>query len=151
MTDDVWKMQYEKMLTFWADEGTRFWTRFQVFLAVNSGLLGVFPIVLNLVENISKLNSLSIVGLGAISVIGIVVSVTWFFLTISGKGIQDHWKKKIIELEAVYKNEIKINFDFDRERSWWQFKMSDLAKPIPLAFIVIWIIILSIGGYEVSV
>jgi hypothetical protein len=143
MTDEVWKIQYEKMLTFWADEGTRFWTRFQVFLAVNTGLLGIFSIVLNFQSGeIMNLVQRMPHGVVIISIMGIVVSVTWCLLVYSGAGIQKHWKEKINEMEEAHATDIPTKIDFDRGT---KLHMSKLAMPIPIAFSVIWIIVLCYG------
>lgn len=139
MTDDIWKRQYDAMLRFWADEGTRFWTRFQVFLAVNSGLLGLFPIILNLLSSESyEISSFSIQVLSLISIMGIIVATTWFLFTYSGKGIQKHWKGQIDELEKLHPNEFSFNMNFDRKMGRWDFHMTDLAILIPLFFIIVW-------------
>jgi len=147
MDEELWKIQYEKILDISSDEASRFWTRFQVFLAVNGGLLAVFPIVLGLysvtLEELTQFTKSMLIG---ISVAGIIESILWFTITLSGRETQIHLRKKIQDLEKM---NLKLEFhliDSKEERKKpWIYSITVLALFLPLLFIGVWIFILLLG------
>ena len=148
MTDPtIWKVQYENLLRLWSDETTRFWTRFQVFLAVNGGLLAVFPIVLNLYSGtLSELTDFTKWMLTAISIVGILESLLWLLITMSGKEVQRFYRKQVRKLE-----EKKGDLDFfivvtDKERGKPRiYSITVLSIFLPILFVGVWAFILYLG------
>ena len=100
--DDIWKIQYENLINLWSNETDRFWTRFEVFLAVNGGLLAVFPVIFNLQPDSSVITEFTKNLLKVISIAGIFQSVLWFLITNSGKEAHEHWRNRVSNFETKY-------------------------------------------------
>ena len=147
MDDEIWKIQYENVIKLFSDEATRFWTRFQIFLAVNGALLAVFPIVLGLYSGTSQeLTEFTKSMLIGISFAGIIESVLWLAITWSGKETQNFYRKKILELEEM--ND-KVNFSVqdtkqDRNKHWIR-SILVLSLGLPILFVGVWVSIFLLG------
>lgn len=145
---EVWKMQYENLLKLWSDETNRFWTRFQVFLAVNGGLLAVFPIVLNLYSGspyeLTDFTKLMLIGM---SVVGILETLLWFLITMSGREVQKFYRKQVRTLEERHKDDLDFFIVVsDQERNKPKiYSITILSAFLPILFIGIWSLILYLG------
>jgi len=147
MDDEIWKIQYENMIKLLSDEATRFWTRFQIFLAVNGALLAVFPIVLGLysdtLQNLSEFTKSMLI---VISLAGITESILWLAITFSGRETHNYYRNKIIELEDM--ND-KVNFSVqdtkeDRKKHWIR-SIIVISLGLPILFVLVWVSILLLG------
>jgi len=144
---DIWKIQYENLIRLLSDEANRFWTRFQVFLAVNGGLLAVFPIVLGLYSNaLQELTEFTKLMLVGIAIAGIIESILWFTITLSGRETQNHYRDKIIELENMNEKTNFSIFDSKEERKKPTiYSINVLSLGLPILFVGVWLFILLLG------
>ena len=147
MDDEIWKIQYESLMKLLSDESNRFWTRFQVFLAVNGGLLAVFPIVLGLYSGtLQELTDFTKSMLIGISIAGIIESFLWLIITFSGRETQNYYKDKIQDLEKMNKDLDFFIIDSKKERKkHWIYSITVLSLFLPGLFVGIWIFILVLG------
>ncbi len=102
MDKEILKIQYQSLINLWSNETDRFWTRFQVFLAVNGGLLAVFPVIINLQPDASITTEFTQNLLKVISIAGILQSGLWFQITRSGKEVHEHWRNMVSKFETKY-------------------------------------------------
>ncbi|GEM_PF-5398367 len=144
---EIWKVQYENLLRLWSDETNRFWTRFQVFLAVNGGLLAVFPIILNLYSGtLQELTDFSKWMLIGISIAGIIESSLWFLITMSGKEVQRFYRKQVKKLEGQIKDlDFFIVVPDDERKKPRIYSITVLSVFLTLVFIAVWLFILILG------
>jgi len=144
---EIWKVQYENLIRLWSDETSRFWTRFQVFLVVNGGLLAVFPIVLGLYSStLQELTDFTKWMLIGITIAGIIESSLWFVITLSGREVQQFYRKQVRKLEKKNK---KLDFFIvvsEKERNKpWYYSITGLSIFLPALFVAVWIFILFLG------
>lgn len=147
MDDEIWKIQYESLMRILSDESSRFWTRFQVFLVVNGGLLAVFPIVLGLysgtLEELTEFTKKMLIG---ITIAGIIESILWFIITLSGRETQIHYRDKIIKLENMNdKVDFSIHDSKEARNKHWLYSITVLSLFLPALFVGVWIFLLILG------
>jgi len=147
MDDEIWKIQYESLIKLLSDESNRFWTRFQVFLAVNGALLAVFPIVLGLYsDTLKELTEFTKSLLIGISIAGLIESFLWFLITLSGRETQIHYRNKIQDLEKLNKKvDFSIHDSKEDRKKHWLYSINVLSLFLPLLFIAVWLFILGLG------
>ena len=105
-----WRVQYRLLLTALYQESNRFWTRFQVGLAVNGGLLAFFYALLHFGQccEVELKYSLDMWILIIISGLGIFLSGIWYELTRNGFDWQGYWINKGKKLEAAHKEDLGV-------------------------------------------
>lgn len=147
--EEFWKVQYELLLTALYQESNRFWTRFQVSLAVNTGLIATFFAVLNIKVEPETLSiySLQPWSLFIISVLGVVLSSIWLALTYNGFHWQDYWYCKGKELENAHP-EIKTTIFKGLVLHERAYPIGKVSYGIPITFIIAWLCLLGLTGYN---
>ena len=149
MTDtEVWKIQYENLIKLWSDETNRFWTRFQVFLAVNGGILAVFPIVLNLYsDSLLALTDFTKQLLLGITVVGVLESILWLLITLSGREVHTHWREMVEKLERKHKKDLDFVIVLSKEErnKPTYYSITFLSLFLPIIFIGIWLFVMILG------
>lgn len=148
MDKEIWKIQYEQLIRLWSNETDRFWTRFQIFLAVNGGLLAVFPIVLNLYSgSVLELTNFTKQLLVIISIVGVLESTLWLLITLSGREVHIHWRKMVEKLEQKHKDDLDFVLVLPKkERNKPRiYSVTTLSAFLPILFIVTWAVILYLG------
>jgi len=143
---DIWKIQYENFIRLMSDEANRFWTRFQVFLAVNGGLLAVFPIVLGLYSGaLEELTEFTKPMLIVISIIGILESLLWVTITLSGRETQNFYRDQVGKLEDKKELDIRIAPSKEERNKPTFYSITILSLGLPILFVVLWALIFSLG------
>nr|MDO8098989.1 hypothetical protein [Candidatus Njordarchaeota archaeon] len=127
------------------------WTRYEIHLALSSGLITIWIYFVGL-----PASWLSHIGLVAIAFIGLFVAGTWFFMVNRGNGINDYWQWHLRRIE----NELKIAklFDEKLENEFWlgskkqekqpwrsRRRMRNLSQIVTFIFILLWIASLVLG------
>lgn len=146
MDDEIWKIQYENLIKLMSDEASRFWTRFQVFLAVNGGLLAIFPIVLGLYSStLQELIGFTKPLLIGISIAGIIESALWFAITLSGRETQNFYRDGVGKLEDQKKLDFRIVISKDERDKPTIYSITVLSLGLPILFFGVWIFIFLLG------
>ena len=136
--DSFWRKQYELLITLQYQEANRFWTRFQISLAINSALLIAFSALISEdPKNVLLINILALI----ISIIGVVFSVIWNSLSKAGQLWQDYWINKGIELENIYNNELRVKIFSEIPSYEDKAPVRKLRSRIPIIFIITWSIL----------
>lgn len=138
---DFWQKQYELLSNWQIAESDRFWTRFEISLALNGGLLVAFTAILDLGPDKASRIFTGLVRPLIISLVGIALSIIWYKLTDAGRKWQDYWVSHGIKIEEAHSDEIEVKIfsgigPYEPKapvRKWRRF--------IPLIFICTWIIL----------
>ena len=102
--NDFWVKQYGHVINLWNSEGSRFWTRFNVFLALNGGLLVAFFHFYTLrIENSVNFDDISNL-FTVVAVVGIILSGFWWYILWHGRKWQTHWREVGIFIEFNHWN-----------------------------------------------
>ena len=142
MDDEIWKIQYVNLIRLMSDEASRFWTRFQVFLAVNGGLLAVFPIVLGLYSGaLEELTEFTKSMLIVISIVGIIESLLWFTITLSGRETQKFYRDQVGKLEDKKKLDFRIVVSEEERKKPTIYSITMLSLGLPILFVGVWALI----------
>jgi len=141
-----WRVQYRLLLTALYQESNRFWTRFQVGLAVNGGLLAFFYALLHFGQccEVELKYSLDMWILIIISGLGIFLSGIWYELTRNGFDWQGYWINKGKKLEAAHKEDLGVEIFRGLYSYEGLFPVGKLAKRIPILFLVAWALFLAL-------
>jgi len=146
MDDEIWKIQYVNLIKLMSDEASRFWSRFQVFLAVNGGLLAVFPIVLGLysgaLEELTEFTKPMLIG---ISIVGIIESFLWFIITLSGRETQNFYRDQVGKLEDKKKLDFRIVVSKEERKKPPIYSITILSLGLPILFVGVWALIFYLG------
>jgi predicted nucleic acid-binding Zn ribbon protein len=145
--------EYKVCAELFMNENRVRWTRYEIHLALSSGLITVWMYFVGLRSSL-----LSHFGLVAIALIGISVAGTWFFMVNRGYGINDYWQWHLRRIE----NDLKVTrlFDEGLENEFWfgsekqekqpwrnRRRMRNLSQIVPFVFMLVWIVLLVLGGF----
>jgi amino acid permease len=93
--EEVARIGYEAALGLWTYQGTLNWNRFNVMLVANSIILAVVGISFTSQHPLPVFTIL-------LPILGLVLCVAWFFLTVRGYDFQTYWALSARELEERY-------------------------------------------------
>jgi hypothetical protein len=139
--ESFWRKQYELLSNWQIAESDRFWTRFEISLALNGGLLVAFAAIIDLGPDKTSRIFTNLVGPLVISLVGIALSVIWHKLTDAGRKWQDYWVSKGIEIEKRHSDEIEIKIFSDIGPFEPKAPVRRYRRMIPLIFICTWLIL----------
>jgi hypothetical protein len=141
LSNHFWQTQYELLSNWQIGEADRFWTRFQISLALNGGLLVAYSAIFGMKSEDAMTSFARLLGPLAISAVGIVLSVIWHLLTNAGVKWQDYWVMKGIEIEKAHPDEIKVRIFADIPGYENIGRVRKYRAAIPILFIVTWILL----------
>jgi len=145
LTDDnFWKTQYDQAWKTLNEESTRFWTRFNVSLIINAGLIIGFSTMLGFLKD-SEI--LGIIGTVSISAMGIFFSKLWWRITTIAIQWNRHYASIIKDIEKAKKIEFKI---LPPEKTI-NGSITETSLWYPKAFLIFWIILtIAFVIYQIS-
>jgi len=122
---DEWQKQYELAVSKLIAENTLYWSRFNISLIINSGLVVAFSTLLGLLKDSGLFGTFSIFVIFAL---GIFFSILWLKITKIGREWTHHYGgviKKIEEDHIEEKYRIMAGKIFDEENKEWKNKISE--------------------------
>jgi len=139
--DLIWLKNYEIAIDLVRMEGDRIWTRWNLFLILETALFGAFLLLFPIEELPLPKNFASII----ISILGIISGYLWYILTVAGEAYQLFFVKKAAEIEASHPelNRIMLEIEGIEKR----FPVMKYAKIIPCVFIFVWVFLTLFGFY----
>lgn len=139
------RKQYEQAWDVLNQESTRFWTRFNISLIINTGLIVGFSTMLGFSDTSQLVGTL---GVFAISVMGLFFSVMWIRITNLSREWQNHYadKVKAIEDELVKNNLIKNEHRITAEKGKISGSVTKTAIKYPKVFFIFWFVLTQIFG-----
>jgi len=135
--ETIWLENYKLLIEFVMNESKLYWDRYNVFLALNSGLL--VALVFLAPRPIFPL-------LEAISIFGISLGIIWFLIVARASAYIRYWIKKAREIEedklqqlSIFKEEEKF-----RNRIKWYEKAGIIrtALVVPILTSTLWFLIM---------
>jgi hypothetical protein len=141
LSNKFWQTQYELLSTWHVAEADRFWTRFQISLALNGGLLVAYSGIFGIKPGDSLTTFETFLGPLAISSVGIGLSIIWHLLTRAGARWQDYWRMKGEEIENAHPEEIKVRIFADIPKYEGVGQVRRYRTAIPILFIITWILL----------
>jgi len=148
-SEPFWRIQYRLLHDALHQEANRFWTRFQMSLLINGGLLVAFYTLFQVKGDIKAeiVLSMDLWTLPIISIIGIVITSIWIAICINGYHWTEYYIKKGTELEKD-NSEIKTRIFGDLLIYERAYPIGRYVLGIPVVFLIGWIAFLFLGGYD---
>ena len=145
--DDFLNDIYKIRIQFYSDYTSRMWTRFNILLTAEIGLLGFFAV--------RWYEELWQDKLWLFPAVGIFLSLVWYILGVQDRYFFEGFRKQIQYLENKISSKLKINdiehFSFGNPiiekqdlftRRLKFLSLSRLAAAFPIFFFVTWLIVL---------
>lgn len=148
------KIELLGLIGTWKDNETnRFWTRFNVFLLANSGLLASMGLIFRLRENPVKSFSLdngSIFLSFILCIVGFSLCIIWLWVLKIAKRYETRWIKDmdklcktdniLTEYVTGYSDNSARRNEFNSKKKYF-FKATTLTKCVPILFATLWVIL----------
>lgn len=131
------RKQYEQAWKTLSDENSRFWTRFNISLVINTGLVIGFSTFL---DSLKDSGFLGVLGAICISVMGIFFSILWLNITEIALKYTDHYFKVVrkIEDDEEFKKEMKDDFKILPQKDKIKGSITKTSLWYPKAFLIFW-------------
>lgn len=140
---DDWRKQYELTVKKLIEENKLYWSRFNISLAINSGLVVAFSTLTGLIGELEILGTFSIL---AIFGLGIFFSKLWLQITTLGQEWTRHYGEIVKNLEENVETKYriipgkKIDEKTKKEINKISASITDKSILYPKAFMYFWII-----------
>lgn len=122
-------------------EADRFWTRFQISLALNGGLLVAYSAIFGIKSEAFPNQVATLIGPLAISCVGIALSIIWQLISTAGAKWQDYWVNKGAEIEKLHDVDIKVRIFTDIKPYEKVAPVRKIRTAIPVVFLITWSIL----------
>lgn len=132
--NDFWQKQYELIAKILSDESNRFWTRFNMALLINAGLVVAFSTILANIDNIPTEFNFSMLG---ITVTGLATSILWAFIIEASRGAQDRLNALGKDIESNH-SEIEAKYFGEMHRDKLKGHITKRAFWYPIIFSSFW-------------
>jgi hypothetical protein len=142
------KTLYQHLVAINNAEQQMYWTRYNIFLVINTGALSVFAFVLKLVPSsdpIGVSTAVPFIVPLAVTIAGLTLACGWLVTTISGNGWITFWHDRLRELEEKWSDSLlprPFSLAKTKRRRNVLLAIKGIAVVVPLVFILIWVGIL---------
>ncbi|MBM2819837.1 MAG: hypothetical protein HW410_1519 [Nitrosarchaeum sp.] len=131
---ESWRDQYELAWKIFDKENSRFWTRFNISLGINAGLLaGLFTML-----SFSDSNNITIIVSVGISIMGIVFAMIWLELTSLAQTWTRHYADVVKSLEANIENE---DYRLIPPKGKIPHSITSITRYYPITFVIFWTVL----------
>lgn len=145
--NDFWQKQYELIAKLLSDESNRFWTRFNMSLLINGGLVVAFATLLTNMEKIPFFEA-SLVSIFGISILGIITCIIWGLIINAGRGAQDRLNALGTELENKYADQIPVKYFGGDHRDKLKGFLTKRSLLYPIVFGIFWSVLIVVMAYN---
>ncbi|TLX79071.1 MAG: hypothetical protein E6L00_08400 [Thaumarchaeota archaeon] len=135
--DPEWRKQYELLLNYISEENHRFWSRFNISILLNGGLIVAFSSLLSFVEK----SSLGTFGLFAITILGVIFSYLWYRMTRFANSWSKYQHEKLKNIEKNITENLRI---MPFKEKVIEGSVTKTALWHPKIFIIFWCVLLAV-------